>query len=558
MTAGTEQQIDMVVVGAGFAGLYMIYRARQRGLSVQCYEMGEGVGGTWYWNRYPGARVDIECVEYSYSFSKALEQEWDWSERYAGQPEIERYANHVADRFDLRRDIRFKTRVTEAVFDEISQRWRVCTDSGETLLARFCIMATGLISAPIEPRFEGLEGFAGEQYLTSRWPGDEPNFEGKRVAVIGTGSSGIQVISEVAQRVGELFVLQRTPSYPIPLRNKPVEAGHARKMKAQYEELRQRQFNSFSGFTLVHSDLAPPPSQSALEVSEAERLAEYENRWASGGLSPYYAFTDSLLDMESNRTLAEFARQKIRERVDDPAIAEKLCPDYPILTRRLSPETNYLEVFNQGNVHLIDLHDEGIRHFTHNGIVVGEREIALDAVIFATGFDVMTGAMDRIEIRGRAGESLKTRWREELTSHLGMMTHGFPNLFWVNGPHSPFYNPILLAEFQCDFIADLIADLSDRREDVIEAKAEEERLYVKLTNDIGNSTLYPESDNYYMGDNIPGKPRATLFWFGGFPFYRKQCRLAREDWKGFEVGWASQVGPADDANNAERASLPRE
>ena len=216
------------------------------------------------------------------------------------------------------------------------------------------------------------------------------------------------MISEVAQRVGELFVLQRTPSYPIPLHNKPVEAGHARKMKAQYEELRQRQFNSFSGFTLVHSDLAPPPSQSALEVSEAERLAEYENRWASGGLSPYYAFTDSLLDMESNRTLAEFARQKIRERVDDPAIAKKLCPDYPILTRRLSPETNYLEVFNQSNVHLIDLHDEGIRHFTQNGIVVGEREIALDAVIFATGFDVMTGAMDRIDIRGRAGESLKT------------------------------------------------------------------------------------------------------------------------------------------------------
>ena len=537
MSAHNEQQkIDMVVVGAGFAGLYMIYRARQRGLRVRCFEMGEGVGGTWYWNRYPGARVDIECVEYSYSFSRELEQEWDWSERYAGQPEIERYANHVADRFDLRRDIRFKTRVTEAVFDEMSQRWRVCTDSGETLLARFCIMATGLISAPIEPRFEGLEGFAGEQYLTSRWPGDEPNFEGKRVAVVGTGSSGIQVISEVAQRVGELFVLQRTPAYPIPLRNKPVEAGHARKMKAQYEELRRRQFNSFSGFTLVHSDLAPPPSQSALEVSEAERLAEYENRWASGGLSPYYAFTDSLLDRESNKTLAEFARQKIRERVDDPAIADKLCPDYPILTRRLSPETNYLEVFNQSNVHLIDLHEEGIRHFTQNGIVVGEREIALDAVIFATGFDVMTGAMDRIDIRGRAGESLKTRWHEELTSHLGMMTHGFPNLFWVNGPHSPFYNPILLAEFQCDFIADLITDLSDWREDVIEAKAEEERLYVQLTNDIGNSTLYPESDNYYMGDNIPGKPRATLFWFGGFPFYRKQCRLARENWKGFEVG----------------------
>jgi len=530
------KQFDMVVVGAGFAGLYMIYRARQCGLSVQCYEIGEREGGTWYWNRYPGARVDIECVEYSYSFSKALEQEWDWSERYASQPEIERYANHVAERFDLRRDIQFKTRVTAAHFDESTQRWLVETDTGERVSARFCIMATGLISAPIEPRFEGLDGFTGEQYLTSRWPAEEPDFRDKRVAVIGTGSSGIQVISEVAQEAGQLYVLQRTPSYTIPLRNRPVEPGHAGKMKEQYAELRDRQFNSFSGFTLVHSDLAPPPSKAALEVSEEERLAEYENRWASGGLSPYYAFTDSLLKMESNQTLADFARAKIRERVDDPAIAEKLCPDYPILTRRLSPETNYLEAFNQSNVELIDLHEQPISRFTSDGIVVGDTEIKLDAVIFATGFDVMTGAMDRIDIRGREKQTLKARWAESVTSHLGMMTHGFPNLFWINGPHSPFYNPILLAEFQCDFVTELIDGMTDHGAEVIEAKADEEHRYVQLTNDIGNSTLYPESDNYYMGDNIPGKPRATLFWFGGFPFYRKQCRLAREEWRGFEVG----------------------
>ena len=368
------KHIDMVIVGAGFAGLYMIYRARQCGLSVQCYEIGEREGGTWYWNRYPGARVDIECVEYSYSFSKALEQEWDWSERYASQPEIERYANHVAERFDLRRDIQFKTRVTAAHFDESTQRWLVETDTGERVSARFCIMATGLISAPIEPRFEGLDGFTGEQYLTSRWPAEVPDFTDKSVAVIGTGSSGIQVISEVAQEAGQLYVLQRTPSYTIPLRNRPVEPGHASKMKKQYAKLRDRQFNSFSGFTLVHSDLAPPPSKAALEVSEEERLAEYENRWASGGLSPYYAFTDSLLKMESNQTLADFARAKIRERIDDPAIAEKLCPDYPILTRRLSPETNYLEAFNQSNVQLIDLHEQPISHFTSDGIVVGDLE----------------------------------------------------------------------------------------------------------------------------------------------------------------------------------------
>ena len=365
-------------------------------------------------------------------------------------------------------------------------------------------MATGLISAPIEPRFKGLDDFAGEQYLTSRWPAEEPTFAGKLVAVIGTGSSGIQVISEVAQEAVQLYVLQRTPSFTIPLRNRPVEPGHASKMRQQYAELRGRQFNSFSGFTLVHSDLAPPPSKAALEVSEEERLAEYENRWASGGLSPYYAFTDSLLSMESNKTLADFARAKIRERVDDPTIAEKLCPDYPILTRRLSPETNYLEAFNQANVELIDLHEQRMSHFTRDGIVVGETEIRLDAVIFATGFDVMTGAMDRIDIRGRGDQALKTRWAESVTSHLGMMTHGFPNLFWVNGPHSPFYNPILLAEFQCDLITDLIADLSGYETNVIEADAEAERQYVELTNHIGNSTLYPESDNYCMGDNPTG------------------------------------------------------
>ena len=529
-------QVDMIIVGAGFAGLYMIHRAREAGLSVRCFEIGSGVGGTWYWNRYPGARVDIECVEYSYSFSKELEQEWDWTERYAGQPEIERYANHVADRFDLRRDITFNTRVTAAHYEPQAQQWLIKTDSGEQIVARFCIMTTGLISAPIEPRFDGLSGFQGEQYLSSRWPAKEPAFNGKRVAVIGTGSSGIQIISEVAKSAGELFVLQRTPSYPIPLRNHPVDPGHAVKMKAQYAELRTRQFNSFSGFTLVHSDLAPPPSQAAMAVSEEERQAEYENRWASGGLSPYYAFTDSLLDMASNQTLADFAREKIRERVKDPEIAEKLCPQYPILTRRLSPETNYLEVFNQPNVELVDLNEGAISHFTENGIVVGDREIEIDTVIFATGFDVMTGAMDRIDIRGKDNEALKERWAQGLTSHLGMMTHGFPNLFWINGPHSPFYNPILLAEFQCDFICELISDLASADHEVLEADTSAEASYVTLTNQIGNSTLYPESDNYYMGDNIPGKPRATLFWFGGFPFYRKQCRLAREAWAGFEVG----------------------
>ena len=528
-------QLDMVIVGAGFAGLYMIHKAQEEGLSVQCFEAGDGVGGTWYWNRYPGARVDIECVEYSYSFSKELEQDWEWTERYAAQPEIEQYANHVADRFQLREKIQFETRVVSAIFDEATGRWTVTTDRGDVVSAQYCIMATGLISAPVDPRFEGLETFAGEQYMTSRWPQQEPTFTGKRVAVIGTGSSGIQVISEVANEAGQLYVLQRTPSYTIPLQNHPVDSEQVTKLKENYSALRELQFDSFAGFTLVHSELAPLPSQSALEVSDEERRAEYENRWASGGLSPYYAYTDSLLDDESNETLAEFAREKIRERVNDPAIADKLCPDYQILTRRLSPETDYLEVFNQDNVELVDLNDRPIVRFTSDGIVVGGEEIALDAVIFATGFDVMTGAMDRIGIRGRGDRTLKDRWGEGLTSYLGMMTHGFPNLFWVNGPHSPFYNPILLAEYQGDFICSLFSQVRAHNAKLLEADEDAERQYVQLTNDISNMTLFPKSDNYYMGDNIPGKPRNVVFFFGGFPLYREQCSAAGADLSGFSI-----------------------
>ena len=528
-----QVQVDMVVVGAGFAGLYMTYKAQEAGLSVTCFEAGNGVGGTWYWNRYPGARVDIECVEYSYSFSKELEQEWQWSERYAAQPEIERYANHVAERFNLNEKIQFGTRVVSAIFDEVTRRWLVTTDQGDVVSAQYCIMATGLISAPVEPRFEGLESFRGEQFMTSRWPQEAPEFAGKRVAVIGTGSSGIQVISEVAKEAAQLYVLQRTPSYTIPLQNRPVNAEQVANIKTDYESLRQLQYDSFAGFTLVHSELAPLPSQSALEVSPEERRAEYENRWASGGLSPYYAYTDSLLDETSNETLAEFAREKIRERVDDPELAEKLCPDYQILTRRLSPETNYLEVFNQSNVDLVDLNERPIERFTVSGIIVGGEELELDAVVFATGFDVMTGAMDRIDVRGRNDRTLKDRWSEGLTSYLGMMTNGFPNLFWVNGPHSPFYNPILLAEYQGDFICRLFEELRTHNADTIEPDVDAERQYVQFTNDIGNMTLFPKSDNYYMGDNIEGKPRNVVFFFGGFPLYREQCEAGASGLGGF-------------------------
>jgi len=529
------EHVDMVIVGAGFAGMYMLYGARKAGLSVKCFEAGDGVGGTWYWNRYPGARVDIECLEYSYSFSEDLQNEWNWTERYAGQPELLDYANHVADRYNMRDDITFETRVVSTIFDENSQRWTVKTDGGHTVSAKFCIMATGLISAPVDPNFEGLESFAGEQYMTSRWPKGDLNFSGKRVGVVGTGSSGIQVVSEVAKDVGELFVFQRTPAYTIPLQNHKADPDQTAKIKGKYSELRELEGQSFGGFTMMYSDLSPLPSKSALEVSAEEREAEYEDRWASGGLSPYYAYTDTILDEESNNTLGEFAIKKMKERVNDPEIADKLTPDYAILTRRLSPETNYLETFNQDNVNLVDLRETPLERFTENGIVVGGEEIELDVVIFATGFDVMTGAMDRIDIRGRDGQTLKDRWSKGLTSYLGMMTHGFPNYFWVNGPHSPFYNPILLAEYQGDMIFDAAKQLDAMGKSCVEAKPESETAYVDLTNAIADMTLFPKSNNYYMGDNMPGKPRKVLFFFGGFVAYKEQCVEGYTDLKGFLV-----------------------
>ena len=525
--------VDMVIVGAGFAGMYMLYGARENGLSVRCFEAGDDVGGTWYWNRYPGARVDIECLEYSYSFSEELQNEWNWTERYAAQPELLKYANHVADRYNMRENITFETRVVSTIFNEDTNRWTVTTDAGEVVSAKFCVMATGLISAPVEPDFEGLENYTGEQYMTSRWPKGKIDFSGKRVGVVGTGSSGIQVISEVAKDVGELFVFQRTPAYTIPLQNHKSDPVQTAKIKQNYGELRELEKQSFAGFTMMHSDLSPLPTLSALEVSAEERTAEYEDRWASGGLSPYYAFTDTIMDEESNQTLGDFAIKKMKERVNDPVVAEKLSPDYAILTRRLSPETHYLETFNQDNVHLVDLLESPLERITEKGIVVGGEEIELDVIIFATGFDVMTGAMDRIDIRGREGQTLKNRWSGGLTSYLGMMTHGFPNYFWVNGPHSPFYNPILLAEYQGDLIFDAAKQLDALGKDCLEAKSDAEDAWVDLTNMIGNMTLFPKSNNYYMGDNIPGKPRRVVFFLGGFVAYEEQCTAGYTDLSGF-------------------------
>ncbi len=394
-----EQTVDAVIVGAGFSGLYMLHRLRGLGLTARVYEAGEGVGGTWYWNRYPGARVDIESQEYSYSFSPELEDEWTWTERYAAQPELLRYLNHVADRFDLRRDIRFSTRVVSAVFDEGAARWTVTTDTGETASARFCIMATGCLSAPNEPRFPGQEDFKGPIYLTSRWPHEGVDFTGQRVGVIGTGSSAIQSIPVIAGQAAQVTVFQRTPNYSVPAHNGPIDPKVAADWKAQRAQRRAEQRVSNAGF-IAHD----PNDQSALAVSEAERQAIFEERWRRGGFSLGGAFNDLSIDPKANSTAAAFVAGKIREIVKDPRTAEALTPKtYPFGTKRLCVDTGYYDTFNRDNVSLVDLRETPIEAITPTGLRTTGGAYEFDALVFAIGFDAMTGALARIDIRGRGG-----------------------------------------------------------------------------------------------------------------------------------------------------------
>lgn len=529
--------LDLVVVGAGVSGLYMIHRARQQGWQVQAFESGSGVGGTWYWNRYPGCRVDIESFEYSYSFSEELQQEWEWSERYAPQAELERYLNHVADRFGLRDHIRFNTRVEAAHFDERANCWRVRTADGQTVQARFIVMATGIYSDPYLPAFEGLESFEGVKLQSSRWPREPVDVTGKRVGIIGTGASGVQLTPILAQQAAQLTVFQRTASYTVPLQNRKADPALTRTVKDNYAALREAQRVSSAGFTTVHSRPVPPPTLSALEVDEQERRRVYEDRWASGGLCFYHAFTDLLIDERANQTLEIFMKERIRARVRKPEVAEKLTPRMnPVMTKRLAGDTNYCETFDRDNVELVDLRAEPIEGFTRQGLRVGEREIALDVIVFATGFDLGTGAMSRIDIRGREGRALNTHWEQGVRSYLGLMSHGFPNLFWLFGPGCPFYNPVLLAQYQGDLVAKLIDDASRLERRTVEATREAEVQWSALSNQIAEATLFTRGQNYYMGDNIPGKPRVATVFLGGFPMYAEHCERAAREHEGLMLG----------------------
>jgi cation diffusion facilitator CzcD-associated flavoprotein CzcO len=530
MSADESRSFDALIVGAGFAGMYMLHRLRGLGFRVRVIEAGSDVGGTWYWNRYPGARCDIESTQYSYQFSAELEQEWEWTERYATQPEILRYARHVADRFELRRDIRFDTRIAGARYDEARQRWQLTSDRGKIFAAPVCILATGCLSVPNRPRIEGIEDFAGDVYHTGEWPHAGVDFTGRRVAVIGTGSSAIQSIPVIARDARHVTVFQRTASYAVPARNIPLSPAVQAGIKAIYRELRARAKQMPTGLLFDDSD------ETARATSPDKRLREYERRWQRGGLSFLGAYMDLLVDEEANRTAAEFVAGKIRGLVKDAVTAEKLVPKTLIGAKRLCVDIGYYETFNRPNVTLVDISDEPIERVTAQGVVAGGREHAVEMIVTATGFDAMTGALDRIDIRGRRSLALKDKWRAGPRTFLGLTTAGFPNLFMITGPGSPsvLTNMLPSIEQHVEWIADCLAHL--RRHDVgaIEPALAAEDAWVDHTNDMAALSLRSKADTWYIGANVAGKPRVFMPYIGGFPRYVARCNdVAAKGYEGF-------------------------
>lgn len=520
--ASPSDSLDAVVVGAGFAGIYALYRLRKSGRAAVCFEAGAGVGGTWYWNRYPGAACDFESIEYSYSFDEALQQDWTWTTRMARQPEILAYLNYVTDRYDLRRDMRFSTRVTSAHFDEARALWTVTTDRGERVRARHVVMATGCLSTPKPIEYPGAESFRGQILRTAFWPETPVDFSGKRVGVVGTGSSAIQAIPIIAEQAAHLTVFQRTPNFSIPAGNGPLSAEDLNGHKQTYADLRRREWASDVG---ICAKLAPE-TRKALDVSAEEREAEYERRWAAGGLYFYCSFVDLLTDKAANDTVSAFARRKIREKIKDPKVADLLVPsDYPFGAKRICADTGYYETFNRDNVSLVDVKTTPIRRIVAEGLQVGDRVHALDMIVFATGFDAMTGTLLNIDIRGRGGKTLKEHWQDGPRSLYGILPSGFPNLYITTGPGSPsvLYNMVLGNEYHVNWIMDCIDHLDRTGHRTIEAGPGPEGHWRDTVNAIGKATLFGQAKSWYMGDNVPGKPRVVLPYLGGFQAYKRSC-----------------------------------
>jgi len=544
---------DAVVVGAGFAGMYMLHRLRGLGFTTRVFEAGGGVGGTWYWNRYPGARCDVESMQYSFSFSEELDQEWNWSEKYSPQPEILAYANHVADRFDLRRDIILDTRVTKATFDEGQKHWRIETDRGDEVTARFCIMAVGCLSAPNRPRFEGIEDFAGPIYHTGEWPQEGVDFTGLRVGVIGTGSSAIQSIPIIAKQASELTVFQRTATWSVPAWNEALTPDYLKAVKADYPALRAKARARPTGFYFPFN-LKP-----ALEASAEERELLYEEAWARGGLPFLGAFGDLLFEKAANDTIADFARQKIRAIVKDPATAELLCPENVFGCKRLCVDTGYFETYNLPHVRLVDVSKKPIERFTRDAIVVDGVEYPVDAIVSATGFAAMTGSFDKIAITGRNGLTLAEKWRAGPRTYLGLASAGFPNFFMITGPGSPsvLASMIQAIEQHVDWLVDCLGHMRDVGAATIEPRLEDEDAWVEHVNEVSKVSLRSTCSSWYVGTNIAGRPRVFMPYIGGFPIYVQKCNeVMSKGYDGFVLEGATATNKPPEVRFTERWRMP--
>jgi cyclohexanone monooxygenase len=541
----TPARYDALVIGAGVAGLYALYRLRDTlGMKVKVLEAGDDVGGTWYWNRYPGCRCDVESLEYSFSFDDDLQQEWTWPERYGNQPEILDYVRHVADRFDLRKDIQFDTRVATATYDRASKLWTVVTVDGGRFQAPVCIMATGNLSVPRVPDFPGLDGFKGRWYHTGMWPHEPVDFTGLRVAVIGTGSSGVQSIPIIARQAKQLTVFQRTANFILPAQNGPMDRAREARHKSEYPERRRAAYDTPFGIAGY-----PPPSKSALEATEEERNAMYEAKWAEGGsISFLYSYTDLLLSKEANDTAAEFVRNKIRSIVNDPATAELLCPnDHPIGTKRLVLDTGYYETYNLPHVKLVNARQAPIQAITPTGLRTTAAEYEFDAIVFATGFDAMTGALKEIDVTTTDGRSLTADWKDGPYTMLGIMCAGFPNMFMITGPGSPGVKSqmILSCEQHVDWIVGLLRHMAANGIVTAEPTDEAQTDWTRHVGEVADRTLYPLANSWYMGANIPGKPRVFMPYVGGVHSYKKKCdAVAAEGYPGFAFTYAAQPAMA--------------
>ena len=535
--------VDVVVVGAGFSGLYLLYRLRKAGFSTRVFERGGDVGGTWYWNRYPGARCDVESLQYSYSFDEQLQQDWHWPEKFSAQPDILAYANHVADRFNLKKDIEFNIEVKASWFDENLKTWKITTNTGEEINAQYFIMATGCISTTQIPNIKGLSEYVGNIFHTGNWPHEEVDFSGQSIAVIGTGSSGIQSIPVLAKQAKKLTVFQRTPNYSIPSQNEPMTKKYERSWKDVYSERRKEMRYS------AHGSLKDLNDVPALSVDEDQRQELYTKRWAIGGTGFLGSFNDLLTNADANYTAAEYVRQQIKRVVKDKETAEILCPrSYPIGTKRICIDTGYFETYNRENVKLVDISKKPIQRLVADGIIVDDQLYAFDSIIFATGFDAMTGSIFNVDIKGRGGLALKEKWNAGPKTYLGLMSASFPNLFMITGPGSPSVksNMIMSIEQHVDLVIETLLSMRRKGLSVVEPELEAENKWVDHVQEVANKTLFPQANSWYMGANIPGKPRLFMPYIGGVGAYREICEeIVANNYRGFKFEKSKQAIAAE-------------